>query len=516
VKTRYDVLIVGGGVAGMAAARSLLGASPRLQVGLISLLPPGQAGATPWAQGGVAVAWGDDDSPWLHAQDTMAAGAGLCRSEAVEVLTQEGPLRIQELLDLGAAFDRRADGQLELTREAAHQRRRVVHAGDSSGRELARTLARALPAGLEVIQGQVTRLLTQGSRVVGLQLDGRHTLAASQIVLASGGVGQLFAYTTNPPGAEGQGLALAFEVGANLRDLEFVQFHPTALAIPSQGEALPLLTEALRGEGAILIDETGQPFMSQYHPQAELAPRDVVAFALWQHRQRGHQTLLDARALPVSQRFTQVHRLCVAAGFDPAREALPVTPAVHYHMGGIEVDLWGRTTVAGLWACGEVSSTGVHGANRLASNSLLEGLVFGHRLGLALAEADYAPSRVADAPARELRPDPLAMARLREILWSGMGLARSSVAIEKAQASLEKLQERLRAAGSSAAVVASLLLSSAAFRQESRGAHRRLDYPQTSPHWAGHTLLIPGQPLAVQPLKRAVEAQASALLQGSL
>lgn len=516
MKSRYDVLIVGGGVAGMAAARSLLAASPRLQVGLISLLPPGQAGATPWAQGGVAVAWGEDDNPRLHAQDTLAAGAGLCRSDAVEVLTQEGPLRIQELLDLGAAFDRRADGQLELTREAAHQRRRVVHAGDSSGKELARTLARALPVGLEVIQGQVTRLLTQGSRVVGLQLEGRQTLAASQVVLASGGVGQLFAYTTNPAGAEGQGLALAYEVGANLRDLEFVQFHPTALAVPSQGAALPLLTEALRGEGARLIDETGQPFMSQYHPQAELAPRDVVAFALWQHRQRGHQTLLDARSLPVAQRFTQVHHLCQAAGFDPAREALPVTPAVHYHMGGIEVDLWGRTTVPGLWACGEVSSTGVHGANRLASNSLLEGLVFGHRLGLALAEAEYPQTRVSEAPARELRPDPLAMARIREILWSGMGLARSSQAIEKAQAALERLYKRLQAAGSSAAEVASLLLRSAAFRLESRGAHRRLDYPQTSPHWAGHTLLRPGQTPVVQPLEVAVEAPAVPLLQRSL
>jgi L-aspartate oxidase len=513
----YDVLVIGAGVAGMSVIRSLYQQAPQLRVGLVSLQPPGQAGATPWAQGGVAVAWGQDDNPSLHTQDTLAAGAGLCRTQAVDVLTQEGPLRIQELLDLGAAFDRGPDGQLELTREAAHQRRRVVHAGDSSGRELARTLAHSLPAAVQLIYGQVTRLVTHGSRVVGLQLDGQRTLGASHIVLASGGVGQLFAATTNPSGADGTGLALAYEAGANLRDLEFVQFHPTALAVPSQGANLPLLTEALRGEGARLIDETGQPFMAHYHPDAELAPRDVVAFALWQHRQAGHQTLLDARALPVAQRFAQVHQLCLAAGFDPARQALPVTPAVHYHMGGVEVDLWGRTQVMGLWACGEVSSTGVHGANRLASNSLLEGLVFGHRLGLALAEADMrAPAHVPEAVPMTVRPDPLAMARVREILWSGMGLARSSQGIEKALAALERLRTRLQESGSSAYTVAQLMVRSAAFRQESRGAHRRLDYPQTSPAWAGHTLVAPGQAICLQTLQPMAERQSHELLMRSV
>lgn len=506
--TTYDVLVIGAGVAGMSAVRSLYEQAPQLRVGLVTLSAPGQAGATPWAQGGVAVAWGSDDSPQLHSADTMAAGAGLCRAEAVDVLTQEGPRRIQELLDLGAAFDRHADGQLELTREAAHQRRRVVHAGDASGRELARALARSLPPTTELIYGQVTRLLTQGSRVVGIQLDGQRSLAASHVVLASGGVGQLFAATTNPAGAEGQGLALAFEAGANLRDLEFVQFHPTALAVPAQGASLPLLTEALRGEGARLIDETGQPFMAQYHPEAELAPRDVVAFALWQHRQRGHQTLLDVRALPVAQRFGQVNELCLAAGFDPATQPLPVTPAVHYHMGGVEVDLWGRTAVNGLWACGEVASTGVHGANRLASNSLLEGLVFGHRVGEAVAQADFRTVvRLPEIPTVNLRPDPLAMARVREILWSGMGLARSSQGMEKGLAALERLRGRLAESGSTAATVATLMLRSAAFRQESRGAHRRLDFTQASPNWAGHTLVVPGQALAMQPLAPVAAAQ---------
>lgn len=498
---RFDVLVIGAGVAGMSVVHSLYQQAPNLKVGLVTLQAPGQAGATPWAQGGVAVAWGDDDSPKLHSEDTLAAGAGLCRTEAVEVLTAEGPQRIQELLDMGAHFDTRADGSLELTREAAHQRRRVVHAGDASGREMARALARALPPSVELIYGQLTRILTQGSRAVGVQLDGRRSLAASQVVLASGGVGQLFAATTNPAGAEGQGLALAFEAGAHLRDLEFVQFHPTALAVQGTGTNLPLLTEALRGEGARLIDETGEAFMSQYHPAAELAPRDVVAFALWQHRQRGHQTLLDARALPVAERFGQVHALCLKAGFDPATQPLPVTPAVHYHMGGVEVDLWGRTHVQGLWACGEVSSTGVHGANRLASNSLLEGLVFGHRVGQALTGADFRQAAsLPAAPPVDLRPDPLAMARVREILWSGLGLARSQQGMEKALVALERLRGRLASSGSTAHTVASLMLSSALFRQESRGAHRRLDYTQTSPHWAGHTLLVPGHAVQLQSL----------------
>ncbi|MBN9418261.1 L-aspartate oxidase [bacterium SCN 62-11] len=499
---RFDVLVIGAGVAGMSVVHSLQAQAPQLRVGLVTLQAPGQAGATPWAQGGVAVAWGQDDSPALHTQDTLAAGAGLCRQDAVDALTSEGPLRIQELLELGADFDKHADGTLELTREAAHQRRRVVHCGDASGREMARALARALPESVELIYGQLTRILVQGSRVVGVQLDGQRSLAAPQVVLASGGVGQLFAATTNPAGAEGQGLALAYEAGAQLRDMEFVQFHPTALAVQGHGANLPLLTEALRGEGARLIDETGEAFMAQYHPAAELAPRDVVAFALWQHRQRGHQTLLDARALPVAQRFGQVHELCLKAGFDPAVQPLPVTPAVHYHMGGVAVDLWGRTSVQGLWACGEVSSTGVHGANRLASNSLLEGLVFGHRVGQALADADFRQAAcLPTAPQVELRQDPLAMARVREILWSGLGLARSQQGMEKALAALERLRDRLTACGSTAHTVASLMVSSGLFRRESRGAHRRLDYTQTSPHWAGHTLLVPGQAVQLQTLQ---------------
>lgn len=498
----YDVLVIGAGVAGMSVVHSLYQQAPNLKVGMVTLAVPGKAGATPWAQGGVAVAWGDDDSPALHSEDTLAAGAGLCRPEAVDVLTQEGPQRIQELLDMGAHFDCHANGELELTREAAHQRRRVVHAGDASGREMALTLARALPPTVELIYGQLTRLITVGNRVVGVQLDGQRSLAAAQVVLASGGVGQLFAATTNPAGAEGQGLALAFEAGASLRDLEFVQFHPTALAVPATGASLPLLTEALRGEGARLIDETGEAFMAQYHPAAELAPRDVVAFALWQHRQRGHQTLLDARALPVAQRFAQVNELCHKAGFDPATQPLPVTPAVHYHMGGVEVDLWGRTSVQGLWACGEVTSTGVHGANRLASNSLLEGLVFGHRVGQALAGCDFRQvAHLPNVPQVELRADPLAMARVREILWSGLGLARSQQGMEKALTALDRLGARLQASGSTAHTVASLMLRSGLFRQESRGAHRRLDYTQTSPNWVGHTLLVPGHAVHLQSLQ---------------
>jgi len=494
----FDVLIVGAGVAGMAVAHQLGRVAPGLRVALVSLDAPGQAGATPWAQGGVAVAWGRDDTPALHAEDTLAAGAGLCRPEAVEVLTQEGPARIQELLDLGAAFDRDGQGQLELTREAAHQRRRVVHAGDFSGREVARTLASRLPASLQVRVGRVQQLLTRESRVVGILLDGQ-PLTASHVVLASGGVGQLFAATTNPVGAEGQCLAMAYEAGAVLRDLEFVQFHPTALALGGQHASLPLLTEALRGEGGRLVDDSGRAFMVDYHPDAELAPRDVVAFALWKHRQQGHQTFLDVTHLPVARRFPQVSQICQAAGLDPARDRLPVTPAVHYHMGGIEVDLWGQTGVSGLWACGEVSSSGVHGANRLASNSLLEGLVFGCRVGQALAECEMPRAGKVSGVAPVEALDPLALQRLREILWSGMGLARTGPGLERAQQKLEQLRQR-RNSRAHSLMVAGLMLSSAAFRQESRGAHRRLDFPQARPTWAGHTRLRAGQGPVFQPL----------------
>lgn len=499
MKNDFDVLVVGAGVAGLSVLRRLHQRAPQLRTAVLTLAQPGEAGATPWAQGGVAVAWGRDDSPELHAQDTLAAGAGLCRPEAVKVLTSEGPERVRELLELGANFDRTPEGELQLTREAAHCRRRVVHAGDSSGRELARTLARALPGPVQVLQGQMSGLVLSGSRVAGVQLADGQVIRAAHVVLATGGVGQLFAATTNPAGSEGHALALAYEAGAVLRDLEFVQFHPTALAIAPASAVrsaangnLPLLTEALRGEGALLVDETGERFMARYDAAMELAPRDVVAFALWQHRQQGHQTLLDARALPVRERFSQVYGLCKAAGLDPATDLLPVTPAVHYHMGGIEVDLWGRTAVPGLWACGECSSTGVHGANRLASNSLLEGLVFGHRVGEALADADF-PTVPAVGTPRPARQDPLALARVRDILWTGMGLARSGQGLTKAQQALEKLRDRLEQSGSPNYVTANLMLQSAQFRQESRGAHRRLDFPQTSPAWASHTRLVPGQ-----------------------
>lgn len=495
----FDVLILGAGVAGMSVARALLQQRPRLRVGLISPTPAGVGGSTPWAQGGIAVAWGSDDDPRLHSQDTLAAGAGLCRPEAVDILTREGPERIEELLELGAAFDRDASGQLHLTREAAHSRRRVIHAGDASGRELARSLARALPQQVLAIAGSLTRLWRRGERCVGVELDHQRSLLASHVVLATGGVGQLFAATTNPHGNQGVGLALAYQIGAELRDLEFVQFHPTALDRPGLQGSLPLLTEALRGEGARLVDQSGEPFLHRYHPQAELAPRDVVAFALWSHQQAGHSTLLDARALPVETDFPQVWSLCQRAGLDPARDLLPVTPAVHYHMGGILVDHWGQTGVPGLWACGEVASTGVHGANRLASNSLLEGLVFGHRLGRALAQSSFPVPRQPHAKGggAGTQNHPLAMQRIQKILWKGLGLARTHSGLSNALQALDRLQERLGDCQGrppeAMLQAARLMVESALFRQESRGAHRRLDYPQTSPHWQAHTVLEAGQ-----------------------
>jgi len=400
-----EVLVVGAGVAGLSAA---LGCAPR-RVTLLTKTPLGAGGSTAWAQGGIAAALAADDAPELHAADTRAAAAGLAVDAAVERLTGEGPRRIAALLALGARFDRDpATGGLALGREAAHGRRRILHAGgDATGAELSRALAAAVRrAGhVRVEEGSFALDLAvdpRGGRrrVVGalaLDPDGRRVLhLAGAVVLATGGAGRLYRHTTNPPEVTADGLAMAARAGARLADLEFVQFHPTALAAtrvrPSAGEGtarparraaappLPLLTEALRGEGAVLVDERGRRFMPAEHPAGELAPRDVVARAIHRRLAAGGRVFLDARAAVGERfpdRFPTAFRAAGAAGLDPRTGPLPVVPAAHYHMGGLATDLAGRTSLPGLWACGETASNGVHGANRLASNSLLDGLVFG-------------------------------------------------------------------------------------------------------------------------------------------
>ena len=384
-----DVVVLGAGAAGLSVALGLGGR----RVDLLAKGPLGRTGNSPWAQGGIAGAVGPADSPALHAADTLAVAGELGDPAAIARLTTEGPERLAQLLALGARFDRDPTGQLDLAREAAHSRARVLHARDATGAEVVRALGASLgeQSGLAVFERAFAlELVLDGARVAGVlarHADGALVLhRARAVVLATGGIGQVFARTTNPPEATGDGLALAWRAGARLADLEFVQFHPTALDVGK--DPMPLLTEALRGAGATLVDGDGRRLLADAGPKAELLPRDVVARALWSALASGRRALLDAReavgeAFP--DRFPTVFEACRQHGLDPRKVAIPVAPAAHYHMGGVDVDLDGRTSVPGLWAAGEVACTGVHGANRLASNSLLEALVFGARVARASA-----------------------------------------------------------------------------------------------------------------------------------
>jgi len=496
-----DVLIVGSGVAGLAAALHAAGRS----VTILSKTSFAGGGSSPYAQGGVAVALGLDDSPAQHARDTIAAGWGLCDDEVVRLVTEEGPARIRELIGLGARLDRDSNGGLAFGREGAHSRRRVVHAaGDATGAELTRALAttvRLLP-NVEIVERVLALdLLLEGRRVAGVvavDADGRRRLwSAADVVLATGGTGQVYRHTTNPAEGTGDGLAMAARAGARLAGLEFVQFHPTAMAVG--GNPMPLLTEALRGEGAPLVDETGHRFMVDVHRLAELAPRDVVARAIWRHRRNGHQVFLDTTLLAgrFEDRFPTVLELCLDRGLDPREQAVPAAPAAHYHMGGVVTDHRGRASIAGLWACGEVSHTGLHGANRLASNSLLEALVFGARVGGALSASARRPSlrvgraaahpRVAELPWLAAGGEQARFAdRLRDIMWEGVGLERTAAGMQRALWDLNQIDQTAPAGLGelrNLLTVAMLIARAAQARTESRGAHFRGDIPWQDPHW---------------------------------
>jgi L-aspartate oxidase len=510
---RSEVLIIGTGAAGLTAA---LGCVPR-RVTVLTKAHLGDGAASVWAQGGVAVALGADDTPALHAADTMTAGAGLNDPAVVELLTGEGPARVQALLALGARFDRDATGDLAFGREAAHSRRRILHAKDTTGAEIVRTLVEAVrhTPEIRVIEGAfAVDLVLDGGRVLGAlaeEADGLRMLhLAPAVVLATGGSGQVFLCTTNPREATGDGLAMAARAGARLADIEMVQFHPTALAAGGDltGEPLPLLTEALRGEGAILLDGAGERFMLTEHPDAELAPRDVVARAIWRRLATGGRVVLDAREAvgeSFPERFPRVFELCREHGLDPRVEPIPVAPAAHYHMGGIRVDADGRTSLPGLWACGEVTATGAHGANRLASNSLLEALVFGARVAedLRAVVPSAEPVRLASLRAaagfdrgRPKAEDAELMMSVRRLMWEYAGLVRNEAGLTTATAELERLASRyLDATGEARNLlaVARLLTAAALARRESRGGHYRSDFPAPDPAWE-HRLFLTAAP----------------------
>ncbi len=509
----FDALVVGSGAAGLTAALEL---AP-LSVAVVTKGRLGESGSSAHAQGGIAAAVGRGDTPALHAADTLAAGAGLNDPEAVRILTGEGPARVMRLIALGAAFDRRPDGLLSLGREAAHGRRRVLHAhGDATGAEVMRALRAVAARAPHVTVLEETfawDLIRDGSRVAGVTAVGPGdeplVLWAPAVILATGGIGHLFARTTNPPEVTGDGLAMAARAGARLLDVEMVQFHPTALAV-SGADPLPLLTEALRGEGATLVDGRGHRFMLEEDPAAELAPRDVVARALHRRLAAGEAVFLDAReavgeAFP--DRFPTVFELCRAHGLDPRVEPMPVSPAAHYHMGGIAADHDGRASLPGLWACGEAASTGVHGANRLASNSLLEALVFGARVARAVRAEMPGPVRLASAP---LPPPPGArrvpasatgeerISHLREQVWRRAGVARSGAGLADLAEDLDALEGtevagrrmgEMGGEGRNLLTVARLLAVGASTRRESRGAHYRTDYPEADPAWCRHLAL---------------------------
>ncbi len=530
-----DVVVVGSGVAGLTAALRCEAAGLSTVVVTKARLDDG---STRWAQGGIAAALGEGDTPEQHLDDTLVAGAGLCDEEAVRILVTEGPDAVRRLIETGARFDESSGGGLELTREGGHHRRRIAHAGgDATGAEISRALVEAVRArGMRTVENAlVLDLLTDAEgRTAGVSLhvmgegqhDGVGAVHAPAVVLATGGMGQVFSATTNPAVSTGDGVALALRAGAEVSDLEFVQFHPTVLFLGPDAEGQqPLVSEAVRGEGAHLVDADGVRFMVGQHELAELAPRDIVAKGIMRRMQErdAEHMFLDARHFGAEMwehRFPTILAACRAHGIDPVTEPVPVAPAAHYASGGVRTDSRGRTTVPGLYACGEVACTGVHGANRLASNSLLEGLVYAERIAADIAATGLRARVPQPLPHPEIPEHPLQAAEARftiqRIMTRGAGVLRSAESLTKAADQLQRLhtdaREALAENGKTAEpgtetweatnllCVARVLVAAARLREETRGCHWREDHPERDDEaWRRHIVvrLNPDRSLAV-------------------
>jgi L-aspartate oxidase len=539
LQNKFDVLVVGAGAAGLYTALCL---PQDLQVGLITKKTISLS-ASEWAQGGIAAAVSPQDSPQLHVEDTIRAGAGLCEPSVVKFLAEQAPSCIQSLVDLGVAFDR-SGSELALTLEAAHSRHRVLHAADTTGSQVVTTLS------AQVLQRQNIKIIQQALALdLWLHPDGRtqgislfyqgeiRWIQAGAVILATGGGGQVFAQTTNPAISTGDGVAIAWQAGAILRDLEFMQFHPTALTKP--GADRFLISEAVRGEGAHLIDNQGQRFAFDYHPSGELAPRDIVSRAIFTHLQKTENdpatanVWLDMKPIPAEKiryRFPNIVRVCRHWGINVFSEPIPVAPAAHYWMGGIKTDLMNRTSIPGLYAIGETASTGVHGANRLASNSLLECIVFGAQMSNLKLEDNF-DVEIEPLSSDRFEINPLdnsqqfkylqeLRSEIPRLVWQCAGICREQSSLDKAISTIESWRKEfanlqlskflsslnppkpasfesdnaqklllLWAQVRNLLDIANLILKSAAYRTESRGGHYRLDYPQSNPEWQVHTLI---------------------------
>lgn len=515
-----DFLIIGGGIAGLSAA---LVAS---HAGSVILLTKGKTGetATEYAQGGIAVAIDEEkDSPLYHLQDTLEAGAGLCDENAVKVLVSDGVQRVKELIDIGTRFDK-VGKDLDLTLEGAHKHRRILHAGDATGAEIERSLAaRVLKEKLVDVRNFVygKDLVIHDGLCIGAHahyVDGseEYTFLSPAVILATGGLCQVYLHNTNPKFATGDGIAMAYRAGAEVQDMEFVQFHPTVLAKPGKEGKRFLISESLRGEGAVLINVKGEHFMPKYHEMADLAPRDVVSRSILEEMKKTssdhvYLSLEKVDKAHIKDRFPTIYEGCLSYGIDITKDKIPVSPAAHYAMGGVKIDTDGRTAIPGLFAAGEVSSAGIHGANRLASNSLLDGLVFGHRAAEAAAShgrqvkserpdllswfrrerTETVPSKLPQKGLEDLR------SKLKTTMWEKVGILRDAKGLAEALGAIEKIKAEIKFTPrnepeielSNMVLVSELIARAALERKESRGAHYRTDFPkQDDRNWKRHLI----------------------------